>query len=505
MLARAVPFSLLAALTMTSTLRAQETVAEVEAACDRLWQQNDGQGVVELLDRALLKLPNAASLWWRRAFAKGRLGDVDGGIADATRAIELAPQDKRGWIERGYLRGAKGDLKAALADLDQAVVLAPTEAIAFGDRGDIKQRLGDWLGARADYDQALVLRPLFGAARHNRAVASMRLGAWTTAVDDQKAAIPLCPPMASMWVVLAEAQEQLGRHHDAVRSYTRAQQIGGESEHVVGFARAQANFARGRGDAARTELALLANDPQLPAETRALLGHWLGGMLLHAGQSEAARTNFVQAAADPSLFADAVLMQWCATPDPAAANQALREALAAAAPEAKAQLLGLVDLCLGERPAAEVAIEQPDRSPCRAWFLAAWRAVRNGDDAEARTCFRRCLNTGTRGLMHWHLARAQLGLATIPAAPGSLGLSLRTVADSDPPQLEVAAVDADGPAAVQGLAPGLRITMLNDQSATMAAFTTLQPTLAVGTPVRLLVVDGTATVERWLVAGSAAP
>jgi tetratricopeptide (TPR) repeat protein len=486
--------------TMTPLVCGQATVAEVEAASNEHLKRGDAAGAIVILDRALAKWPNEASLWWRRAFAKGRSGDFRGGIEDATRVIELAPQDVRGWIERGYLRGQKGELTAALADFDRAAEIAPDEPTVFGDRGDVKQKLGDWFGARADYDRALVLQPTFGAARHNRAVVAMMLCAWSAAAEDQRAAIAQTPPMARMWEVLAEAEEHLGRHDEAVRCYTRALELAPESPIDVALLRAKANLARGRTAAARSELTRLTSEPAAAGEQRGMLYQWLGGVLLHSGKLEQAKNAFERAAADPGILPFAAFMQWCAASDDAAAAKTLRETIAAI-PAPDSLQMDLVALCAGERPPAELAAAVPFPMACFTWYLAAWRASKSGDEPGAQACFRRCLNTGDKRWVQWHLARVQLGLATSPAVPGKLGLSLRAVPDVSPPQLEITAVDADGPAALQHLVVGTRILEWNDQPATPAAVSALEPTLVVGTTVRLLVVDGDKRVERWLVAG----
>lgn len=471
-----------------------------EFACDTQLTSGDVRGVIARLDKGLKKWPNAASLWWRRAVARRRVGDLRGGIDDATQMIELAPQDVRGWIERSSMRGQRGDLQGALADLDRAVEIAPNEATAFGDRGDVKQKLGDWIGARVDYDRALQLRPTFDAARHNRAVVAIRLCAWSTAAEDQWAAIGQTPRVAFMWQVLAEVEENLGRHDASARCYSRALRLVPESPTDFALLRAQANFGRGRTAAALAELTRLTSEPEAAGQQRGLRNQWLGGVLLHSGKPELAKTAFERAAADPNIRPFAAFMQWCAASDAEAAARTLRETLRAL-PAVDSLHMDLVAMCAGERPPVELAAAVPLPMACFTWYLAAWRASKSGDEPGAAACFRRCLNTGDKRWLQWHLARAQLGLATSPAAKGELGLSLRAVPDVSPPQLEIAAVDADGPAALQQFVVGMRILECNDRLATMAAVSALEPTLVVGTVVRLLVAEGDKRVERWLVAG----
>jgi Flp pilus assembly protein TadD len=52
------------------------------------------------------------------------MGDVDGGIADYNRAVELDPKQSRAYMNRGFFKQAKGDLDGAIADYNRALELA---------------------------------------------------------------------------------------------------------------------------------------------------------------------------------------------------------------------------------------------------------------------------------------------------------------------------------------------------------------------------------------------
>jgi hypothetical protein len=71
--------------------------------------------------------------------------------------------------------------------------------------------------------------------------------------------------------------------------------------------------------------------------------------------------------------------------------------------------------------------------------------------------------------------------------------------------LEVVAVDGDGPAAIQGVRVGMRVSLVNELPATEASFATIIDPSAVGTPIRLLVVEGAVEKPVWVVAGTKAP
>ena len=58
--------------------------------------------------------------FFNRAAGKYGKGDLDGAIADCTRAIELNPKYAHAYYNRGITKKAEGDLEGANADLDSA-------------------------------------------------------------------------------------------------------------------------------------------------------------------------------------------------------------------------------------------------------------------------------------------------------------------------------------------------------------------------------------------------
>jgi C-terminal processing protease CtpA/Prc len=97
------------------------------------------------------------------------------------------------------------------------------------------------------------------------------------------------------------------------------------------------------------------------------------------------------------------------------------------------------------------------------------------------------------------VAYAALGLRA--DAPATLGCTLRAVPEADPKRLEVAELVADGPAALRGLRVGDRITMVNDQPATMDAFADATSALVIGTMVRFALEGDDKRRELWVGAG----
>ncbi|NTV27853.1 MAG: hypothetical protein HGA93_04130, partial [Methanothrix sp.] len=58
-------------------------------------------------------------------------GDLDGAIADATRAIKLNPKAELAHATRASVRLMKRDLDGAIADFNHAITLDPKNSDAF--------------------------------------------------------------------------------------------------------------------------------------------------------------------------------------------------------------------------------------------------------------------------------------------------------------------------------------------------------------------------------------
>jgi tetratricopeptide (TPR) repeat protein len=92
-----------------------------------------------------------------RGVAREKKGDLDGALADYTRAIELNPHDATPYNNRGLVKVAKGDLDGALADYDRALQIRPRNFETHDNRGVVRQKKGDLDGALTDYNIAIKL------------------------------------------------------------------------------------------------------------------------------------------------------------------------------------------------------------------------------------------------------------------------------------------------------------------------------------------------------------
>lgn len=74
-------------------------------------------------------------------------------------AIKVDSKDAEGWNDRGIARQTRGDLDGAIADYTRAIELDPKYARAYSSRSLVKRKKGDLKGAAADYNRAIELDP----------------------------------------------------------------------------------------------------------------------------------------------------------------------------------------------------------------------------------------------------------------------------------------------------------------------------------------------------------
>ena len=94
-----------------------------------------------------------------RGFARARLKDYPGSLADFDAALALAPDDDALWLGRARTRRFMDTLPSALDDIRHALALAPQKAPAHVEEGVILFSMGDYPAAAKAYEKANVLDP----------------------------------------------------------------------------------------------------------------------------------------------------------------------------------------------------------------------------------------------------------------------------------------------------------------------------------------------------------
>jgi tetratricopeptide (TPR) repeat protein len=119
----------------------------------------------------LSRSSHLADAYSNRGNVRTPLADLDGAIADFTRAIRIAPRLGPAYYNRGVVRYLKGEMSGAISDYDRSIKINPRYVEAYCNRGAAKRANGDVEGAIADYSAAIAIDPGLTLAYLNRGLA----------------------------------------------------------------------------------------------------------------------------------------------------------------------------------------------------------------------------------------------------------------------------------------------------------------------------------------------
>jgi tetratricopeptide (TPR) repeat protein len=172
-------------------------------------EKGDLDGAIADFSRAIELDPKAVCAYFNRAYAKDEKGVDPGGIiSDLTRAIELSPKDFDSICDnrfgaapvyrtRAVARIKKGDIDGAIADCNHAIELVPSNNYGYYDRGIAKKTKGDLDGAIDDFTSAIEISPDWADAYKERAEAKQAKDDAIGAAEDFKRAQKLDPKLVS--------------------------------------------------------------------------------------------------------------------------------------------------------------------------------------------------------------------------------------------------------------------------------------------------------------------
>ena len=116
---------------------------------------------------------NYAILYYNRALAFYKTGELDKAKADYDRSIAINPAFAPSYGERGQVFAKKLDYDRAMSDFNQALRLSPTHQFSpvwYGNRAGLYVATGDYDRALADYNKAIERDPKSWYAYVNRAL-----------------------------------------------------------------------------------------------------------------------------------------------------------------------------------------------------------------------------------------------------------------------------------------------------------------------------------------------
>ena len=101
----------------------------------------------------------------QHALEQGLALDSQGRYASSrdaySQAIRLEPKFFEAWFKRGWARNRMGDSNGAVEDFDKALQLQPGNATAWNGRGAARDKAGNVAGALQDFQKAIDLDPTY--------------------------------------------------------------------------------------------------------------------------------------------------------------------------------------------------------------------------------------------------------------------------------------------------------------------------------------------------------
>jgi tetratricopeptide (TPR) repeat protein len=185
-----------------------------------LYQTGRYPEAIESLRRALAIQPDSDDshrLLGRVLIASG---DVDRGLAELQKAIDLRPYWNNYYIH-GYMLYSTGRYREAVDSLTKATELQPTFSDGFQMLGTTYHMMGDLQQAIGNYEHAARLGPNSGAYA-NLALAYYTAGHYEQARDAYLEAIKRDERKASLRRDLGDVYVRLGRNAEARAAYEKA-------------------------------------------------------------------------------------------------------------------------------------------------------------------------------------------------------------------------------------------------------------------------------------------
>jgi len=160
-----------------------------------------------------------------------RDGDLDGALAEYTKAIEIDPKFESALVNRGDIYQHRGDYDRAIADFTKAIKAGPEgiTVLALISRGTAYEKKGDFDRAIADHSQAIKKSGAAGAY-YNRGNAFAGRGDFARAIADYTKAIELEPNAAVAYQARGRAYDRQGNAAQARADYATAREIAGRQD-----------------------------------------------------------------------------------------------------------------------------------------------------------------------------------------------------------------------------------------------------------------------------------
>ncbi len=177
-------------------------------------------------ERVIQLDPQQGRALYGRAWVKGIMGDLDGEIEDATRAMNLDASLTLLYYRRlGHAYAAKGEVGRAIEYYNRVLDVEPNNPGTLFNRASLYLGMRKYEQALSDLNRILRLQPTWGWALRDRGRTYMALGEYDRALDDFNRAVRNGPDDADSYYWRGQCYERLNQSTLAGQDYERAARL----------------------------------------------------------------------------------------------------------------------------------------------------------------------------------------------------------------------------------------------------------------------------------------
>lgn len=157
-----------------------------------------------------------------QGLSKAYQNDLDGAIADLSRATEIDPTDEMAYRYLGDLHRQTGNLDAAIAAYSNALRLNPGFSRLYNSRGEVYLAQKAYGEAIADFTQAISVYPEDPIGYYNRGITNYELKDYPQAIYDFHDAIRISDVYAVAYVGRGKVRQAVSNFKGAVEDFLTA-------------------------------------------------------------------------------------------------------------------------------------------------------------------------------------------------------------------------------------------------------------------------------------------
>jgi tetratricopeptide (TPR) repeat protein len=154
--------------------------------------------------------------------------DLQGGINDFTKAIEIYPDDGKTYVNRALAYSRMSNNAAAVADLDAAAIRSPDSPEVFSYRSILLFQMGQKEQAWIDCNKCLALDSAFNDCYITRGTVAFSRNDYQQSIRDFTKAIALQPSGAVAYKNRGQVYMQLNQKNEACNDFQQAINLGNQ-------------------------------------------------------------------------------------------------------------------------------------------------------------------------------------------------------------------------------------------------------------------------------------